>query len=284
MTISATVRQSRKDLGLSLRRLRTERQLTLSELACRAGMSISKVSKIEHGNVAVTSSTILQFSHALELDSDDEQRLLRYVKSVRNMMSDDVGTSIESLIGLLLESSHYWFQNVDVLPAPLQTAEYASRCFDRFAQFGSFGTVTKDEFRYLRMRQKARLYDPLASFRFTISERVLWEVEDGRRIVSGEQIDHLLELAELPSVDIRIAPSELWAFPVSAFILLDDKAVYVDCLPADLVYVTTAAVDAYRAHLMQTWQYAVKGATALALIEAARPAGTVDRQPAFVSQ
>lgn len=58
----------RSDLGSKLRRLRSERDLTLEELGQRSGVSRSALSKIENGQVSPTYDVLQKVSRGLNID------------------------------------------------------------------------------------------------------------------------------------------------------------------------------------------------------------------------
>jgi DNA-binding XRE family transcriptional regulator len=60
-------RDIEQGVGLTLQRLRSERGLTLSELATRSGVSTGMISRIEHGNVSPSLATLQALADALKV-------------------------------------------------------------------------------------------------------------------------------------------------------------------------------------------------------------------------
>ena len=58
-------------LGVKLRQLRNERDLSLSELAEKSGMSVSYLSEIEKGKKYPTPDKIIQLANAMSISFDD---------------------------------------------------------------------------------------------------------------------------------------------------------------------------------------------------------------------
>lgn len=58
-------------LGTALRRIRSERNLTISEVARRTGLAISTLSKVESGKMSLTYDKLAQLTSGLEIDIAD---------------------------------------------------------------------------------------------------------------------------------------------------------------------------------------------------------------------
>jgi transcriptional regulator with XRE-family HTH domain len=76
-----------ENLGQKLKKIRTQKKLTLDQLSAMAGVSKAMLSQIEQGNVNPTVAVILKISHALNtqiselLESQNKQNILRVISS-----------------------------------------------------------------------------------------------------------------------------------------------------------------------------------------------------------
>ncbi|WP_410655211.1 DUF5753 domain-containing protein [Amycolatopsis sp. lyj-112] len=74
-----------------------------------------------------------------------------------------------------------------------------------------------------RDRQKLLYRDPPLGLHAIISEHLLWQMIGGREVMVG-QLEHLLELAELPHVRIQVVPigADAWATNPVTLLTFDD--------------------------------------------------------------
>lgn len=56
-----------KEIGTTLKKARTKKDLTLKQLGDETGLSVSLISQIEHGKIAPSLSTLLKLSKALKI-------------------------------------------------------------------------------------------------------------------------------------------------------------------------------------------------------------------------
>ena len=94
-------------IGIEIRRLRKELDLTVSELGIAAGISAGMLSKIENGTISPSLSTLAALSKALNIPisrlfaETEQQPLCSYVKAGHGLRIDRRGTKAGHLYDLL---------------------------------------------------------------------------------------------------------------------------------------------------------------------------------------
>lgn len=96
-----------KALGLRVRHLRRERDLSAAELGRAAGISLGMISKIENGQISPSLSTISGIANALNVpftslfSTFEEKRDCSYVKNGQGLIIDRGGTKVGHVYELL---------------------------------------------------------------------------------------------------------------------------------------------------------------------------------------
>ena len=227
----------RRELGASLRALRNEQGLTVEQVAERLLCSPSKVSRMETGQRGAT---------------------LRDVRDLCEIYGVTDKSQIEHLMDLARESKQQgWWQGFDldyatyvgleeaavslsnyqsaIVPGILQTPDYARAMHEGGFQEYPAGRI--DEHVAVRMRRQRLLTrDPPLRVSVVLDEAVLHRVVGGPGVMAA-QLDHLVELARLPSVTIQVIPFSVGAHPAmdSMFDILEfgesaPSVVYVEGL------------------------------------------------------
>lgn len=160
-----------------------------------------------------------------------------------------------------LESDASFIRTFEALAVPglLQTRDYA-----RAATRASAAPAQDKEierFVDLRVdRQQLLAGDDPVQFRGVLDEGILHRIVGGRQVMIG-QIEHLLELAKLPNIEIQVLPFGAGAHPAmnGSFALMDfpplpapfpeadDRIAYVDLLVGAKYFDKSAEVAAYAA-------------------------------------
>ncbi|GHH95276.1 helix-turn-helix domain-containing protein [Streptomyces capillispiralis] len=231
-------RERMKALGARLRGLRAEAGLTGAVLAQRAGVGQPTVSKVETGRMVPSADVLDRLSHALGLDTStagEVRDLLAAVESASDSEQSISGgapaclTIDEEVRSARLVRS---FQCV-VLPAMLQSAEYARHIFE------SAPGVTPEEVGRAvaaRVDRQSVLYEPGRESVFVLTEAVL-RTWPGTPALMLAQLDRLLAVESLSMVRLGIIP---WRRPVPVlprhgFTLCDQRAVVVESFGGERV-------------------------------------------------
>lgn len=235
-------------LGMRLRALRAEAGLTGAVLAQRAHVGQPTVSKVENGRMVPSLDVLDRLSRALGLDETtalEVRDLLAAVEAAADSGGPDDGTASTGVAvddevrsARLVRS----FQCV-VLPAMLQSAEYARHVFE-----SAPATTPESVGRAVaaRVERQSVLYEPGRESVFVLTEAVL-RTWPGTPALMLAQLDRLLAVESLSTVRLGVVP---WRQPVPVlprhgFTLCDRRAVVVETFGAERVSADSVEVASY---------------------------------------
>ncbi|MBV2363471.1 Scr1 family TA system antitoxin-like transcriptional regulator [Streptomonospora nanhaiensis] len=223
-----------RELGGELRAMRTAAGLSGRELARRAGIAQSAVSRVENGQRVGTPAIVEKFVAALPIAPEVADGLRTRVRDAYAALADhrvDVGVSLKP------NAPRRWergtapvreFQSA-VIPRALRSPEYA--------------------------RAAGLAESPLAQpapgstrvFRCVITEGALRTWPDSGTAMPG-QLDRILAADDLPSVHLSVIP---WQAPVPVvpphgFTVFGDEAVVVETYTAVMTLTKPGVVASYR--------------------------------------
>ncbi|MFE9677401.1 helix-turn-helix domain-containing protein [Streptomyces sp. NPDC006259] len=240
-------RELMKALGARLRGLRAEAGLTGAALAERAGVGQPTVSKVENGRMVPSADVLDRLSDALGLDGSTAREVCDLLVAVM-AASETAKASSEALDGATLDEAVRSarlvrsFQCV-VLPAMLQSAEYARHVFDSAPH-----TTPEVVGRAVaaRVERQSLLYEPGRESVFVLTEGVL-RTWPGSPALMLAQLDRLMAVESLRTVRLGVIP---WRRPVPVmprhgFTLCDSRAVVVETFRGEQVVDDSAEVAAY---------------------------------------
>lgn len=233
---------------MRLRELRTEAGLTGAVLAQRAHVGQPTVSKVENGRMVPSLDVLDRLSRALGLDESTAHEVRGLLAAVATAADADqpedgaapAGAAVDDEVrsARLVRS----FQCV-VLPAMLQSAEYARHVFEsaRDATPESVGRAVA-----ARVERQSVLYEPGRESVFVLTEAVL-RTWPGTPALMLAQLDRLLAVESLSTVRLGVIP---WRRPVPVlprhgFTLCDRRAVVVETFSTERVSVDSAEVASY---------------------------------------
>ncbi|GII88435.1 transcriptional regulator [Sphaerisporangium siamense] len=200
----------RQRLGRELRRLRERADMIGEDAATRLGWSAAKVSRIE---TAKTFPTLKDVEALLELYEAD-QVLRRELLDLRRSAAqkgwwDEYRSSLpEPTVELIdLESEAVELRNWEpqVVPGLLQTEAYARALFESWQPVIQIPPKWQRDRAAARMRRKQTLLlesNPVGFF--AVFEDSVLTRQFGGPEVMREQLEHLIEISELPHVEMRI--------------------------------------------------------------------------------
>jgi transcriptional regulator with XRE-family HTH domain len=233
---SPTVR--RRELGALLRILRTEKGLTVEQVAERLLCSPSKVSRMETGHGLATPRDIRDLCDLYDVtDKVERERLTTLSReSMKHgwWKSYDL-SNFETYVGLEADAISIRRYQSSVIPGLLQTPEYARAMHE--VVIPSLAPKEINEWLEVRMTRQRRLtQDPELRLWVVLDEAVLHRAVGGPKVMSA-QLGQLIETTHLPNVTIQVIPYSVGAHPAmdSTFSLLDfdgavPSVVYVEGL------------------------------------------------------
>lgn len=230
-------------LGPALKDLRVQRGLSGKRLAELAGMSQSKISRIENGLTVPSDADIARLSGALGAGDVFTQQLLAEARRSRDPVNEWASGEVD-LESRQHETEHIEANAVDIkvfqptlVPGLLQISPYAEAVLSAMQKLANpdlSGTPVRAA--SARVHRQGILDEETKSFDFVMTEVAL-----SNRYCSAEdmlaQIRRIEQVAKRPNVTISIIPSDLpcWTVPpVHAFSIYDDKYVFVDLFDTGL--------------------------------------------------
>jgi transcriptional regulator with XRE-family HTH domain len=229
---SPTVR--RRELGTLLRTLRTEKGLTVEQVAERLLCSASKVSRMETGHRGATLRDVRDLCDLYGItDPPQRDRLMTLAKESKQQgwwQSYDLPYS--TYVGLEAEAVSIKDYDSAAVPGLLQTADYA-----RARHEGAFPRlspeVIEQRVEATLTRQLLLTQDDVPRFWSILDEAVLHRVVGGPEIARA-QLQRVIEASKLPNVTVQVISYQAGAHPAvdSTFTIVE----LPDRVP-DVVYV-----------------------------------------------
>ncbi|MBL3669358.1 helix-turn-helix domain-containing protein [Streptomyces sp. M2CJ-2] len=240
--VNPTVRRRR--LGQELRRLRELKGMTAEEVAERLLVSQSKISRLENGRRSISQRDVRDLCGVYEVEDQ------RIVESLMQMAKDsrqqgwwhafgDIPYSV--YIGLETDAESLRVYEPQIITGLLQTRAYA----EAIVQGGSpeSSDQENDKRVEVRLRRQGRITadkDPLRLW-VVLDEASLHRVV-GSRQVMREQLEHVMELSQLPHITVQVLPFEVGAhsgingqYSILEFAdAADSSVVYIEGVTSDL--------------------------------------------------
>ncbi|MEU9608843.1 helix-turn-helix transcriptional regulator [Streptomyces sp. NPDC048057] len=242
-SVNPTVRRRR--LGQELRRLREVKGMTAEEVADRLLVSQSKISRLENGRRSISQRDVRDLCGVYEVEDQ------RVVDSLMQMAKDsrqqgwwhafgDIPYSV--YIGLETDAANLRVYEPQVVPGLLQTQGYAEAVIAGALPESSPAEIEKRV--TVRLRRQGRVKDSDQPLR-------LWAVIDEaalRRVIGSpqlmrEQLEYLVEVAQLPHVTVQVLPFDMGAHPGinGQYAILE----FPDATDSSVVYIEGVTSDLY---------------------------------------
>lgn len=244
-------------LGGQLRRLREARGITLEQAATVIRGSHSKLSRMEHGRVAFKERDVADLLTFYGV-TDGEQRaaLLALARETATPgwwhgYADILPNWVEPFVGLEAAAAVIRNYEVQFVPGLLQTEDYA-----RALLHTGYPSADQDELNRLaelRVSRQEILSRPQAPRLWAVIDEAALRRPIGGREVMRDQIRHLIDMADHPSVTLQVLPFKVGAHAAGGgpFIILRfaepdlTDVVYVEQLTSALYLDKSADVDRY---------------------------------------
>ncbi|MET8574329.1 helix-turn-helix transcriptional regulator [Streptomyces sp. NPDC005012] len=241
-SVNPTVRRRR--LGQELRRLREQKGMTAEEVAERLLVSQSKISRLENGRRSISQRDVRDLCGVYEVEDQ------RIVDSLMQMAKDsrqqgwwhsfgDIPYSV--YIGLETDAASLRVYDPQVVPGLLQTRQYAEALITGALPETAAADIEKRVQVRLRRQQRINAQENPLRLWTVLDEAALKRIV-GNRAVMREQLEHLVEQAQLPHVTVQVIPFELGAHPGlnGQYAILefpdasDSSVVYIEGVTSDL--------------------------------------------------
>lgn len=218
------------ELSATLRRLRHKAGLSESEAARRAGLTQSKVSRIETARQMPTATEVERLCEAYEVPIRAKRALVAVTEDIceqttptRTVLHRHGAPRMQERIGRIEAAS----ARLRSFHPALVIGLLQTRAYSRALLSGAYTGAELDRMVSARLARQAVL-DTHRTFELLMTEGALrWHV--GGPLVMAEQIEHLAQASERPNVRVGIIP---WTRPVThpvlhGFHLYDKRAVMV---------------------------------------------------------
>jgi transcriptional regulator with XRE-family HTH domain len=230
-------------LGFLLRQLRTERALSLEEVAGRAMFSETKLSRLETGRVGATSRDIRDLCIVYGITGADErERLMALAREGKQRAWwQRYDLPYAPYVGLEAEATSISQYDTDLVPGLLQVEAYARAIFesgDPPLDPAAIGQRIEARIR----RQALLTQDDGPLLHCILDESALRRLIGGPAVMRA-QLARITETARLPKVTVQVVPLETGAHLGlgSNFTVLDFSKPEVN----DVVYVEGAVGNIY---------------------------------------
>jgi hypothetical protein len=197
---------TRAGLAGEIQHIRNQRRLTLYIPCGTLKWNISKLSRMERGQIWISPADLASLLVTYEVTGDERRRLLAMVEHQGGpgYWEHEAPETVESTILVRLESDAHTIVAVEPLVVPdlVQTAEYAS-AVQRSHDVPPEQIKLRVQARMARQSVLAK--DEAPKFSMILAETVLRRVV-GDRSVMARQLRALLEIAERPNVRLWVVP------------------------------------------------------------------------------
>ncbi|AVT29333.1 transcriptional regulator [Plantactinospora sp. BC1] len=219
----------RRQLGRTLKQLRTEAGVTLDAAADALECSRQKVWRIESGLGVVRSLDVKAMCALYDVKPELVGALVGLASQTKakgwwHAYGDAIPEWFELYVGLESVASRLRFFKNTLIPGIVQTRGYASGMYgiDQ-PEMSDEDRERAVEVRLQRQSLLTRRLPPAPNVEMVLSEAVLLQPV-GDRSLMVEQLQHMIEVADLPNVSVRVLP--LAAGPhhgtvAGEFVLLD---------------------------------------------------------------
>ncbi|WP_104477647.1 helix-turn-helix transcriptional regulator [Actinokineospora auranticolor] len=258
---------ARRQVGRALVELREAAGRTREDAAEILECSPSKISRLETGLGAPSAgdlALLLDLYHATSEQRAEVQDLSRAARQRRPRTNHGVAVPgwFRRYVGLEEAASELRTYTGELISGQLQTADYARALISSYPP-----NQPADVERLVegRMARAAMLHKPDALHLWAIMSEAALRILVGGRVVMRDQLAHLLEMAELPSVTMQIVPFGRGAHPAIGFAFSvmrfpdgGNDVVYLEELT--LASYLDRADDPQREAYVTVWESTVKAA------------------------
>lgn len=230
----------RRRLGTELRELREEAGLTIEQLAARLEMSVSKVSRIETGQVGATPRDVRDMATIYGVQGQRLDNLMQLARETRGkpLWSEYRDMNL-GFAAYEAEASAILMFEVAKLPGLLQTRDYA-RAIIRAVRTDLPPDKVERRVEF-RMQRQALLDEPESPRLWAVIDEAVLHREVGGRETMRGQLEYLIKRAELPHVILQVLPFSAGEHPGvdGPFIIIR----FPEKTDRDMVYLEHAGVE-----------------------------------------
>ena len=263
---------ARRRVRLALRAAREAKNLTQTQVAKAMEWSLSKVIRIEKGDVNVSPSDLKLLLDYLDVsDPQESQELIEGARLSRKERYTIDSDDRELLTPPMIEIMQFeagavairYYQNL-IIPGILQTPAYSESIFKAFAgDIDPVVAAARIASRQKRLRDI--LYRPEAPTCYVILDESVLQRPIGGPVVTADQFDYLLSISRETPLRIRIlsfASAAVYLASYGNFTLFDldenrSALLYRENGTADEVVHASQEIDSHRMSFDRLWSTAM---------------------------
>jgi transcriptional regulator with XRE-family HTH domain len=246
----------RRRLDAELRRYREMSGKKIEEVAEYLGCRHPKISRIENGHGTIRPGDVRLMLDFYGVHGPQADRLLRLARESRvkgwwHGYGDVLPEWLATYVGLEAEASASHVYEGEVVTGLLQTRDYARAV--TLATVTGMSADGVDRRVALRMQRQDRLHDKRPVELWAVHSEGALRRPVGGNAVMRNQLRHLMELAELPHINVQVLPISVGEHPamVGPFTILKFR----EQTDPDVVYLDTPAGGLYLKKDNETTDY-----------------------------
>jgi len=274
---TSTGRHAREALGLRLREIRLEADLTVRALAAAAGWQPSKVSRLENGLTQQVKPADLRTWCYLCHSEDQLPELTALANAAAGLYAEwrrvhraGLAQMQNAYAPVYERATHIRFYQSSVIPSVFRTAEYARAIITTVA--GSWELNDDVDAAIAASQARSRyLHIPGKTFTVLLEEHVLRSRLADDAAMSA-QLGQLLATMNLPSVALGIIPTnapDRHRWVSESFSMFDEHLVEIELATARIRVTQPAEAAVYGEVFAELWKLAAQGREARGLITTA---------------
>jgi transcriptional regulator with XRE-family HTH domain len=280
VTESPTV--ARRQLRQAIRRARDAKALTQGQVAEALEWSLSKVNRIESGDVTVSNTDLRALLALLEIRDPDTVTRLAEIGRVARRREDahsHITPAMRQLFEYEREATAIAVFQPTLVPGLLQTEPYATAVLEMSSDvFPELELAARIEARLqARLQRRSNILNrkQRPDYRLILDESVVHRVVGNREVTAG-QLESLATTAKDGQIAIRILPfaDGLALSMIGAFTIVelpdDDIVLYTEASRVDSIVENVDDVNAHRNHFERAWARSMSPEDSIGLIERVR--------------
>jgi transcriptional regulator with XRE-family HTH domain len=281
MAVGESPAAARHRLRRALRHAREAKQLTQRQVADSLDWSLSKVNRIEAGEVTISTTDLHALLQLLEVtDAERVEALIEDARTARRRGWWDRPEYREHLTPAIIQAIQFDAEATAIsayqptfIPGFLQMPAYAAALMDLWSdQLSEADRTIRVDVRTMRREHLFARPEP-PDYRLILDEAVLLRAVGGPAVMS-EQLYNLLEQARSSPITVRILPlKHVTAYTIGGLFVIytvddEDVALYREGHFVDDLTYSSEEIGRHRRVFQRIWQESMPAESSLRLIEA----------------
>ena len=264
----------RRELGFLLRKLRTDRGLSVDEVTKRLLFSATKISRLETGRAGASPRDIRDLCVLYEVtDPAERERLMTLAREGKQRAWwQEYALPYATYVGLEAEAASISDYDSGVITGLLQVEGYARAMFETAVP--PLDRATIEQRVEARIKRQALLTQDEGPFFHSILDEGALRRHVGGSAVMRAQMERIVEVASLPKVTFQLIPVELGAHAAmdSTFVILEfdepmvNDVVYVEGLVGNIYLESAADLERYKRVFSRLRSIALSPEDSIALV------------------